>query len=569
MSSSVARAQGDYAEQYKRFLIRAPEYTLQYCHIYTKRLLALRPLVISVARKRWSGAAGDSAFRKRRARARALRVFVRIRSPSSNSSCRTPLHRRACRRPKGDLAASRPVRSQSRRRNLRLHFQGHDAEAVDPRHVLGCVFHSPRVLFSPAPSLVLVHAFIWSNLMRPFPPSPSLPILSRPLRPPKPGDRAMVVIKSRANYTSPTDALILEDESGRIGLLAGARTDGTPFPLARLTATLVTGVVVALRARVQASGELLVDDVAFAGLGNGVADDLASQSQTIPRPLLRGEGGDPAQRRLLVVVSNLFVGAPGTHAASLHLFAEWLAGMAGGAGEVLRAARVVRVVVAGGLVAPKIERPTAGAGAGVGSGASAAGAGGRVSAFTDSRVTTAEEHEVSVRALRDADAFAALLVASCDVDVMPGPNDPANLTLPQLPMHPCLFPISARFSSFHPVTNPYEADICGARVLGSSGQCVADITRYASGSDVVTGFEGAAGGSGGAIGGGDDPMIGTSAGATVEAVQAMAAALSREGDGAGGGDEEGGAAPPAALAKATGGTCVDTLLRAAWPPLSQ
>jgi hypothetical protein len=45
----------------------------------------------------------------------------------------------------------------------------------------------------------------------------------------------MVQLKQRANNTSPGDALVCEDESGRAALVAGAR-GGAPFPLARLTA---------------------------------------------------------------------------------------------------------------------------------------------------------------------------------------------------------------------------------------------------------------------------------------------------------------------------------------------
>ena len=86
---------------------------------------------------------------------------------------------------------------------------------------------------------------------------------------------------------------------------------------------------------------------------------------------------------------------------------------------------------------------------------------------------------------------------------MPGEHDPANFTLPQQPFHPCMFPHSARFFSFHAVTNPcvsmrsalaahatltlvccglclarYEADIGGVRFLGTSGQPLNDMRKY-------------------------------------------------------------------------------------------
>ena len=103
----------------------------------------------------------------------------------------------------------------------------------------------------------------------------------------------------------------------------------------------------------------------------------------------------------------------------------------------------------------------------------------------------------------------AQIAASIPVDVMAGEKDPCNFTLPQQPMHRCFLPRTARYTSFRPVTNPYDAQfegvrcgvvaftglgvrdevhsieevvcVCG-RVLGLSGQSVADVTRYASSS---------------------------------------------------------------------------------------
>lgn len=88
--------------------------------------------------------------------------------------------------------------------------------------------------------------------------------------------------------------------------------------------------------------------------------------------------------------------------------------------------------------------------------------------------------------MREADAWLATIASTVTVDVMPGENDPANFTMPQQKMHPCLFPATARFGeTFKPVTNPYEGDVGGVKLLGSSGQPVLDIARYASSSTVI------------------------------------------------------------------------------------
>jgi len=38
--------------------------------------------------------------------------------------------------------------------------------------------------------------------------------------------------------------------------------------------------------------------------------------------------------------------------------------------------------------------------------------------------------------------------------------------------------MAAKYSTFHPVTNPYECEINGVRFLGTSGQPVDDLHKY-------------------------------------------------------------------------------------------
>lgn len=71
----------------------------------------------------------------------------------------------------------------------------------------------------------------------------------------------------------------------------------------------------------------------------------------------------------------------------------------------------------------------------------------------------------------------AQLLSSCLVDILPGATDPANIAIPQQPFHPCLFPHSARYSSFERVTNPYRFQLDEVTIMGHSGQPVNDIAR--------------------------------------------------------------------------------------------
>lgn len=57
-SDQVQRAEVSYQPLYQRFLIKDRDYKKQYSHIYTRRLAALRPVVLRSAEERWGGQSG-------------------------------------------------------------------------------------------------------------------------------------------------------------------------------------------------------------------------------------------------------------------------------------------------------------------------------------------------------------------------------------------------------------------------------------------------------------------------------------------------------------------------------
>lgn len=81
--------------------------------------------------------------------------------------------------------------------------------------------------------------------------------------------------------------------------------------------------------------------------------------------------------------------------------------------------------------------------------------------------------------LQDADAALAELAAALPVDVMPGAQDVANVSLPQQPLHRCLFPAAGRYASLTRATNPHQFTLEGLTFLGTSGQNVDDMAKYA------------------------------------------------------------------------------------------
>ena len=57
--------------------------------------------------------------------------------------------------------------------------------------------------------------------------------------------------------------------------------------------------------------------------------------------------------------------------------------------------------------------------------------------------------------MKSFDGLVEQLVNTVDVDVMPGPNDPSNVTIPQQPIHPFMLQRSSPFSTCRLVTNPH------------------------------------------------------------------------------------------------------------------
>jgi DNA polymerase delta subunit 2 len=102
------------------------------------------------------------------------------------------------------------------------------------------------------------------------------------------------------------------------------------------------------------------------------------------------------------------------------------------------------------------------------------------------------------------DLFLATLLPSLPVTLLPGASDPANVSIPQQPLHPALFPKSRAYASppvqalqsdaaparkprktansypLHPTTNPAFFTVGSNLFLGTSGQPTDDISKYIS-----------------------------------------------------------------------------------------
>ncbi|XP_067087212.1 DNA polymerase delta subunit 2 [Osmerus mordax] len=236
---------------------------------------------------------------------------------------------------------------------------------------------------------------------------------------------------ARTKYISQSDELILEDELQRIKLEGNINAD-----------KFVTGSVIAIYGAEKNYGKFTVEDFCTA--------DLPPQS---PRPTLNSD-------RFVLLASGLGLG--GSNADSmlaLQLLVDMVTGQLGDQGEQSGAATISRVLLAGNLLSQSTQDKDA---------------------STRAKYLTKKTQASSVDAMKLLDEMLLQLVGSVPVDVMPGQYDPTNFTLPQQPMHRCMFPLSSPYPTLRLVSNPYQADLHGLRFLGTSGQNVCDIKRYSS-----------------------------------------------------------------------------------------
>ena len=104
---------------------------------------------------------------------------------------------------------------------------------------------------------------------------------------------------------------------------------------------------------------------------------------------------------------------------ALELAASWIVGEAGDEKDQEKNSKVERLVIAGNSLSAETR---------------------------DRKILSTAKYKTSGQAARSVEAVNAFdeileeFSSGLEVDVMPGPNDPANQNLPQQPLHCCLFP---------------------------------------------------------------------------------------------------------------------------------
>lgn len=263
---------------------------------------------------------------------------------------------------------------------------------------------------------------------------------------------------------------MLEDESGRLRLV------GIPLQ----ASMLVTGCIVAVMGTENANGDFEIIDLRV--------PDLARQPQRWERDdaqAVLANGGKNSNARgqkkrttggKVAIVSGLGVSGDQADTMALDLFMEYLLGEAGGTSDQAEASKISRLLIAGNSIyesAPLASRDD----------------------LPERKISKKYGYDSSAynpAPTTHFDYFLLNLLPLIPITLLPGDTDPANVSLPQQPIHPAMFLHSRKYAAipgakepgwFDSVTNPWEGDVDGWRMMGSGGQPIDDIFKYVEDDD--------------------------------------------------------------------------------------
>lgn len=254
---------------------------------------------------------------------------------------------------------------------------------------------------------------------------------------------------------------MLEDESGRLRLTGS---------LLRST-QLATGAVIAVLGTENSNGDFEVVDIKV--------PDLARQ----PHRWERGQAPETEKKGKIAFVSGLGITGSSSDTLALDLLTDYLLGYTGtpneNEGAPPDASAITRLVIAGNSLGANVT-------------AAAASTENVAAKKAGTKKYGYDASAYNASPINQLDSFLAEILPSIPITLMPGETDPANFSLPQQGIHRAMFPQARAYCGPPPsadnqtpeagwldsVTNPWEGDVEGWRVWGSSGQNVDDVLRY-------------------------------------------------------------------------------------------
>ncbi|CAG90937.2 DEHA2G20350p [Debaryomyces hansenii CBS767] len=232
--------------------------------------------------------------------------------------------------------------------------------------------------------------------------------------------------------------VMLEDESGR------AILNNDDFLKKNI---LVTGCIVAILGIEIQAGIFEIMDVVY-------------PSVSPQKPLVAPK----KENSKIAFVSGLKLCDEANHDIKIELLKQYLTGELGCNTDTQAASYISRLVIAGDSIAPIEETVDD-------------------DFFTTNNYGSKNISKFNTDSLKSLDKFITDLLPSVPISIMPGNNDPAEICLPQQPLHKSIFSSNKRYvggSTLQTLTNPtwMEVQESGLRLLGTSGQNISDILKY-------------------------------------------------------------------------------------------
>ncbi len=245
---------------------------------------------------------------------------------------------------------------------------------------------------------------------------------------------------------------------------------------------LVTGCIIAVMGTENINGEFEVIDVKFPDLAPqperwqlskpSSANGGSKQTNGRDEDVEMGHGEAERGGKIAIVSGLNFSGSDASHAIELDLLLEYLLGEALDPAAQKELSHITRLIIAGNSIASEVK---------------------------DSDDEDAVEKKMMHKKYGyDSsaynplpshlfDEFLAELLPSMPVTLLPGAHDQATVGFPQQPVHTAMFPKARGFAAapssaeagwLDTVTNPWEGEVDGWRVLGTGGQNIDDISNY-------------------------------------------------------------------------------------------
>ena len=285
-------------------------------------------------------------------------------------------------------------------------------------------------------------------------------------------EQAIAVPPPREKYVNDDDEeqVFLEDESGRLRMV------GAPLR----TNMLVTGCIVAVMGTETANGDFEIIDLRIPDLApqspRWAQEEATAVKVNGTSKRKKEANSDRPSGGKIALVSGLGITGDVADVLKIDMLTEYLTGEMGVEGDESDTSKISRLIIAGNSVVTGSVQDAKDI------------LGGKKAKKTYGYDASAYNPAPTLH----LDRFLAQLLPTIPVTLLPGESDPANVALPQQPIHPAMLPHARTYGTpmnteesgwFDSVSNPWEGDIDGWRFLGTGGQPVDDVFRYVHSND--------------------------------------------------------------------------------------